>query len=214
MNIHENSTIDQDILDYCSNVTKFRRHIHANPETGPVQPKTTEYIKSLFSDLEDIAITENDPRAGIVVDIRCSTPGPTIAFRADMDAIEISEATAGSHFPNKLGFRSQKKNKMHACGHDIHTAILIGFGQIVHSYKDILKGQIRLLFQAGEEGHGGAQQMIKAGYLEGVQNVFALHCWPDFSVGQIGIKKGAVLASIDIFTVTLQGIGGHGAMPE
>lgn len=131
-----------------------------------------------------------------------------------MDAIEISETIAESHYPNKFGFHSKHEKKMHACGHDIHTATLIGFGQIIHNYRGNLRGQVRLLFQAGEEGHGGARQMIRSGYLKGVRNVFALHGWPELSTGQIGVRKGAILASIDIFSVTLKGIGGHGAMAE
>ncbi len=214
MNSVDISTIDQDILDSFADLVKIRRHIHSHPEVGPVQPNTVEYIKKQFDDMDNVSIIEGKPTAGIVVDILCKNSGPTIAFRADMDALDISETISENHFPNQKNFRSKNDNKMHACGHDLHTAILIGFGKIIHQHKNNLKGKIRLLFQPGEEGYGGGKQMVKAGYLDGVLNVFALHCWPDLSVGQIGFRKGPFFASIDYFTVNISGIGGHGAAPE
>jgi amidohydrolase len=206
--------IDKDILDYFQNIKTYRRHIHANPEVGPIQPETVKYIKEQFSSLEDIVITHGEEKAGVVIDIVCSKSGPTIAFRADMDALNVSESNSSEHLPNKENFCSQFENKMHACGHDMHTAILIGFGKIIYKYRQELKGKIRLLFQPGEEGYGGANQMVQAKYLDGVQKVFALHCWPNLEVGQIGFRKGAFFASVDHFLVKVNGIGGHGASPE
>jgi amidohydrolase len=206
--------IDKDILDYFQNIKTYRRHIHANPEVGPEQPNTVKYVKEQFSSLEDILITHGEEKAGIVIDIICSEDGPTIAFRADMDALNVSETKSTEHLPNKENFCSMFENKMHACGHDMHTAILIGFGKIIHKHRDNLKGKIRLLFQPGEEGYGGGKKMVEANYLEDVQNVFALHCWPNLEVGQIGFRKGAFFASVDHFLVKVNGIGGHGASPE
>ncbi|MCD6474868.1 MAG: amidohydrolase [Anaerolineaceae bacterium] len=214
MNSVDISAIDQDILDSFANLIKIRRHIHSHPEVGPVQPNTVEYIKEQFDGMDNVSIIEGKPTAGVVVDISCKNSGPTIAFRADMDALDISETISETHFPNQKNFRSKHDNKMHACGHDLHTAILIGFGEIIHQRRSSLKGKIRLLFQPGEEGYGGGNQMVKAGYLDDVLNVFALHCWPDLSVGQIGFRGGPFFASIDYFTVNVSGIGGHGAAPE
>lgn len=210
----DTSAIDKDILDSFPDLIKMRRHIHSHPEVGPEQPDTVEYIKTQFSGMDNITIIDGDPRAGLVVDIICNNSGPTIAFRADMDALELSETTHEGHFPNQKNFRSRHENKMHACGHDLHTAILAGFGKIIHKHRSSLKGKIRLLFQPGEEGHGGAKHMVEAGYLDGVHNIFALHCWPNLAVGQIGFRKGPFFASIAYFTVNLSGIGGHGAAPE
>lgn len=211
--------IDKDILDYFENIKTYRRHIHTHPEVGPEQPNTVKYVKKQFFDkndelLEDIVITQGEEKAGIVIDILCSKSGPTIAFRADMDALNVSETKADEHLPNKENFCSVFDNKMHACGHDMHTAILISFGKIIYKHRHNLKGKIRLLFQPGEEGYGGGKQMVNAGYLEEVQNVFALHCWPNLEVGQIGFRKGACFASVDHFIVKVSGTGGHGASPE
>ncbi len=206
--------IDQDILDYFDNIKKYRREIHSNPEVGPEQPNTVKYIKKQFEGFENIVITHGHEKAGLVIDIICKKEGPTIGFRADMDALNLSETKSENHLPNKENFRSVSENRMHACGHDLHTAILIGFGHIIYQYRDKLKGKIRLLFQPGEEGYGGGKQMVDAKYLDDVQNVFALHVWPNLEVGQIGFRKGAFFASVDHFNVKVSGIGGHGASPE
>ncbi len=206
--------IDKDIVDYFENIKMYRRHIHANPEVGPEQPDTVKYVKEQFLNLEDIVITHKKEKAGLVIDILCASNGPTIAFRADMDALNLSETKSPNHLANKEKFCSLFENKMHACGHDLHTAILISFGKIIYNYRNKLRGKIRLLFQPGEEGYAGAKQMVEAKYLKEVQNVFALHCWPNLEVGQIGLKKGAFFASVDHFLVKVSGIGGHGASPE
>lgn len=206
--------IEQDILDYFENIKNFRRHIHANPEVGPEQPKTVEYVKQQFTNLDDVSMIHGEEKAGLVIDIKCAQDGPMIGFRADMDALNLCESSCSSHLPQKENFRSNNENIMHACGHDMHTAILIGFGHIIHQQRANLKGTIRLLFQPGEEGYGGGKQMVEAGYLKGVQNVFALHVWPNLEVGQIGFRKGAFFASVDHFLVKVSGIGGHGASPE
>ncbi|HOO90131.1 MAG TPA: M20 family metallopeptidase [Syntrophales bacterium] len=214
MNTIDISAIDQDIRDYFEEMVHIRRHIHSYPEIGPEQPETITYIRNIFTGMADVTFIEGDPKAGLVVDIGCNAPGPTIAFRADMDALEVSETPSDDHVPNRMNFRSKYENRMHACGHDVHTAILAGFGKIIHGHRGNLKGKIRLLFQPGEEGHGGGKRMVEAGYLDDVLNVFALHCWPNLSVGQIGFRKGPIFAALDYFSVTIHGIGGHGAAPE
>ena len=214
MNQIDTSKIDQDILDNFEYLKKVRRYIHSHPEVGPEQPDTVKYVKEQFSQLNDIVITEGDAKAGVVIDIICKNSGPTVAFRADMDALNIEESSSKEHFPRANNFCSVYENKMHACGHDTHTAILLCFGKIIYNQRAKLKGKIRLLFQPGEEGFGGAAQMVKAGYLDGVQNVFALHSWPNLKVGQIGFRKGPFFASNDQFSVEISGIGGHAAAPE
>lgn len=208
------SKIDQDILDCFEYITNIRRHIHSYPEVGPIQGETVKYVKEQFEGLLDISIIEGNPKAGVVIDILCENHGPTIAFRADMDALDVMESTSKNHFPTLNNFCSKFDNKMHACGHDVHTAILIGFGKVIYEHRKKLKGKIRLLFQPGEEGYGGAKQMVEAGYLNDVQNVFALHTWPNLEVGQIGFRKGPFFASIDHFSVEVSGVGGHAAAPE
>ncbi len=214
MNSIDTNTIDEDILAVFDEVSKIRRHIHSHPEVGPVQPNTVSYVKEQFRELRDVIITEGDAKAGVVIDIECKSDGPTVAFRADMDALDVKESDSKEHFPTQHNFCSKIENKMHACGHDVHTSILIGFGKVIYKHRDKLRGKVRLLFQPGEEGHGGAKQMVNAGYLDEVQKVFALHCWPNLEVGQIGFRKNAFFASNDIFRVKISGIGGHGAAPE
>lgn len=208
------SKIDQDILVNFEYITKIRRHIHSHPEVGPIQVETVRYVKEQFAGFSDISIIEGNPKAGVVIDILCHNQGPTIAFRADMDALDVMESQSKNHFPNLNNFCSKFDNKMHACGHDVHTAILIGFGKVIYEHRKKLKGKIRLLFQPGEEGYGGAKQMVNAGYLDDVQNVFALHTWPNLEVGQIAFRKGPFFASIDHFSVEISGTGGHAAAPE
>ncbi len=206
--------IDQDIQDYFETIKTFRRHVHANPEVGPENPKTVQYVKSQFENLKDITIVHGAENAGVMIEITCSEQGPTIGFRGDMDALNLCESSCETHLPQKENFRSHDENKMHACGHDMHTAILIGFGHIIHAKRHNLKGKVRLLFQPGEEGYGGAKKMVDASYLQGVQNVFALHVWPNLEVGQIGFRRGPFFASVDHFLVKVNGTGGHGASPE
>ena len=206
--------IDNDIKAYFERIKNFRRHIHANPEVGAETPLTVQYAKEQFEGLEDVTITHGLEKAGVMIEIECGGKGPTIGFRGDMDALNLCESDCDSHLPAKEKFRSKHENKMHACGHDMHTAILIGFGHIIHAQRKNLKGKIRLLFQPGEEGYGGGKQMVDAGYLDDVQNVFALHVWPNLEVGQIGVRKGAYFASVNHFIVKVSGIGGHGASPE
>lgn len=206
--------IDQDILDFYDNIKTYRRYIHANPEVGPENPQTVKYVKAQFEKLKDVTIIHKAEKAGVSIEITCNGDGPIIGFRGDMDALNLCESNCETHLPQKENFRSCNENIMHACGHDMHTAILISFGLLIHKQRHKLKGKIRLLFQPGEEGYGGGKQMVDAGYLKDVQNVFALHVWPNLEVGQIGLRKGAFFASVNHFIVKVSGIGGHGASPE
>lgn len=208
------NNIDQDIQNYFETIKTFRRHIHANPEVGPENPQTVAFVKEQFNDLNDVTLHQLDEKSGLMIEIDTGKSGDTIAFRADMDALNLCESNEPCHTPFKDSFRSNDENKMHACGHDMHTAILMGFGHIIHAKRKELQGKIRLLFQPGEEGYGGAKKMVEAGHLKGVKQVFALHVWPNLEVGQIGFRKGAFFASVDHFIVRVKGIGGHGASPE
>jgi len=204
--------LDPDIDALQEDLIRIRRHIHANPESGADQPKTVRFLVEELDDL-DVSLKYGNHDTGLVVEI-VNGEGPTIAFRADMDALELHETDDPDHLPNKLGFRSRNEGRMHACGHDVHTAILIGLGKVLHKHRDKIRGKIRLLFQPGEEGYNGARRMIDEGHLKGVDHVFALHCFPHLSVGELAYRKGAMFASIDTFQVTITGIGGHGSAPE
>ncbi|NNF98806.1 MAG: amidohydrolase [Desulfobacteraceae bacterium] len=190
-----------------------RRHIHAYPEAGADQPLTVAYLVQQFEGM-DVQLTYGGDHVGLVVDIVGHQPGPTLGFRADTDALELSETKDPLHTPNRLGFRSTIENYMHACGHDAHTAILMGLGRLAHANRDRLKGRIRLLFQPGEEGYYGAIRMVKKGYLEEVDQVFALHCHPALHTGRIGYRSGSIMAAVDVFMGKITGVGGHGASPH
>lgn len=189
----------------------IRRHIHKYPEVGPEQPATVRFIA------EHLCTYGLEPElkgGGCVCDIVGTQPGLIKGFRADMDALELTESNKPDYPPARDGYRSVHPGKMHACGHDFHCAILLGLARSLTENRDRLPGTVRLLFQPGEEGHGGAKRMIAAGALEGLQRVYALHVWPRLPVGRIAYRPGVFFAAISKLAVTVTGKGGHGAMPH
>ena len=195
-------SIHQDIITW-------RRELHKIPEIGFELEQTSRYIMDC---LDQIGIAYRSAAGtGIVALIEGGNPGPTLALRADMDALPITEETG-------LPFASSNGN-MHACGHDAHMAMLLGTAKIIYDLRNQLSGNIKLLFQPGEEGHGGAEQMIADGCMEDplVDAVTGLHVgqiFPDVKTGQIGICEGPILAAATAFTVTVKGKGTHGALPH
>jgi amidohydrolase len=188
-----------------------RRHIHAHPESGPEQPGTAAFIADK---LRELGLKPDTSKVGCVCDVQGAKPGPTRGFRADMDALDLVESTSPEHLPAREGFRSKIEGKMHACGHDFHCAILLGLAKLLAERRAELEGTVRLLFQPGEEGFGGAKRMVEAGYLRGLERVYALHVWPKLPKGSIGFRAGVFFASISKLFVTVTGKGGHGAMPH
>ena len=194
-------------------LVEVRRHIHAHPEIGADQPATVAYLARQL-EAEGAQLRYGDNHVGLVVDIEGARSGPTLAFRADTDALELTESEDPAHNPKRLGFRSTVPEFMHGCGHDAHSAILAGLGRLACARRDKLRGRLRLLFQPGEEGFHGAARMIAKGYLKGVDNVFALHCHSGLNTGQIGYRPGSLMAAVDAFTIKILGTGGHGASPH
>ncbi len=144
---------------------------------------------------------------GVFADIGGHSPGPTIAIRADIDALPIAEQT-------NLPYASRIPGKMHACGHDFHTAAALGAAYLLKAEEAELKGKIRLLFQPAEEYGSGAEKVIRDGQLDDVDAIIGLHNKPDLPVGTVGIKSGPLMAAVDRFTVTLKGKGAHAALPH
>ncbi|NPA10847.1 MAG: amidohydrolase [Epsilonproteobacteria bacterium] len=185
----------------------IRRHIHEYPDLSGEEYPTRDFVLSKLEKRVDKIKTFND-FAGAVVDIVVDENLPTVAFRADMDALPIKEE-------NEVPYRSKKDGIMHACGHDAHTAILCGFLMAASENRDELKVNIRGIFQHKEEVmEGGSEDLIKKGALEGVEAIFATHVYPYLNLGEIGYKYGEMMASADMFKMEIFGKSAHGARPH
>lgn len=188
----------------------WRRDLHQIPEVGLELPKTSAYVAEKLSEM-GIEYQENIGVSGIIGLIKGKEDGKTVAIRADMDGLAIVEETG-------LPFASTNGN-MHACGHDAHTAMLLGTAKILNKNKDKLKGNIKLIFQAGEEGPGGAKPMIDDGAMENpkVDAVLGLHIgtiFKEVGTGEVGVAYGNLMACLDKFEIKVIGKGCHGAMPD
>jgi amidohydrolase len=195
---------------YKDEVIQTRRHLHANPELSFQEFKTAAFVKER---LIEIGITQIESKAdtGWAALIEGKNPQKhVLALRADMDALPIIEA-------NDVSYKSQNPGVMHACGHDAHTASLLGAAKILHTLKDEFEGTIKLIFQPGEEvAPGGASLMIRDKVLENPRpaGIIGQHVMPLIPVGKVGFRPGIYMASADELYITVKGKGGHGAMPE
>lgn len=186
---------------------EVRRDIHAHPEIGFDVERTAGVVAAELDRL-GIVYQTGIGRTGIVADIEGGAPGPRLLIRADMDALPIHEMTG-------LPFASTVAGKMHACGHDIHTATLIGVGAVLKDLAPRLRGSVRLVFQPAEETQeSGAAAMIADGALDGVDMALAFHNAPAMAVGRFGYVRGASTASADSFDITVRGRSGHAARPH
>ena len=191
-------------------VVSIRRHLHKYPELSFKEHKTSAYIKSVLSSW-NIPFTEDIADTGIVVLLKGNNPSSkTISLRADFDALPIIE-------DNEVDYCSVNNGVMHACGHDAHTASLLGAINILNTLNKEWEGSIKFIFQPAEEMlPGGAQQMIKEGVLENpkVEKMLGQHVFPDLEVGKVGFRPGKYMASTDELHITIKGKGGHAALPE
>ncbi len=186
-----------------------RRYIHANPELSYQEVNTAAYIKAQLTEL-GISF-ESKATTGVLGIIKGKNPDSrVVALRADMDALPILEE-------NEVSYKSTNTGVMHACGHDVHTAILLGAAKILNQLKDEWEGTVKLIFQPGEERNpGGASYMIKDGVLDNPRpkGIIGLHVHPGLNVGQLSFRKGRVMASADEIYMTIRGKGGHAAAPH
>lgn len=187
-------------------LTGIRRHLHRHPELSNEEYETTQYISSLL-EKAGIRILDYGLATGVIAEIGSGQPGPVIALRADIDALPIQEETGAD-------YASEIPGKMHACGHDFHTAALLGAAYQLKRQEDRLPGAVRLLFQPAEEKAQGAQRIIGSGALQEVRAVIGLHNKPDLPVGTIGITGGPLMAAADGFVVEIRGGSSHAAVPE
>lgn len=195
---------------YLLEIIKIRREFHQYPEIAFEEVETAERIKS-FLNSHRIKYTEKVAKTGIVGVIEGRNPQKkVIALRADMDALPINEK-------NNIPYKSLNLGKMHACGHDVHMASLLGTLAILNQLKDKFQGTVKFIFQPSEEQYpGGASVMIAEGVLENPspESIFGQHVYPELKVGQVGFRSGKYMASTDEIFLTVKGKGGHGALPH
>ncbi|MDI3341673.1 MAG: amidohydrolase [Sphaerobacter sp.] len=210
-----------------------RRYLHMNPELSLQETNTARLVaghlrelgiehrtgvggdgRSLFMSREALAAAGIEPGSttggtGVVGLIRGRRPGKTVLLRADMDALPIDEQ-------NDVPYRSTRAGVMHACGHDVHTTILLGVAEVLHGLRNQFDGTVKLMFQPAEEGPGGAAAMIQDGVLDNppVDAAIALHVAVDYRAGQIGVSPGATTAAADTVKIVVKGVGGHAARPH
>ncbi len=186
----------------------IRRHLHANPELGFQEHKTAQFIREMLEmhGLDDVVSVAD---TGLYVDIRGALPGPTVGFRADIDALEAEDHKA-------VSYRSTQPDVAHLCGHDAHTAVAVGVAILLMSLREHLHGTARVFFQPNEEGiPSGAPRMIEGGVMTDMKAVFAVHVDPTLQVGQYGLIAGAATAAADRFRVIVRSpSSGHSARPH
>ena len=200
--------IDEKVKEISSKIISLRRKIHENPELGLDVFNTAALIAK---SLREIGIPYKDGvgKTGIVAVIEAHMPGPCILLRADMDALPLTEITG-------LEYASKIDGKMHACGHDLHAAALVGVAEVLWSLRDRIKGTYKLMFQPGEETLNGAEAMIEDGLLDDPvpQMAFGFHNWPPLDTGSVAYHSIVSFAGSQAFTVSLTGLSGHAAHPH
>ena len=196
------------IAGYADEMKAWRRHLHQHPELTFACHETAAFVVARLSEMGITDVHEGIATSGVIAIIEGQGAGPCVGLRADMDALPIHEATGAAH-------ASTIEGKMHACGHDGHTTMLLGAAKYLAETRNF-KGKVALIFQPAEEGGGGAGVMVEEGVLDrfGIDEVYALHSAPGTPVGHFYTTPGAIMAAVDTFSITVTGVGGHGAMPQ
>ena len=202
MEIH----IKPEIKALKESIISTRRDIHQHPELAFNEHRTAKLVAERLKSL-GIDVQTGIGKTGVVGILKGNGSGKTIALRADMDALPMQETS-------DIPYKSQNDGVMHACGHDGHTAMLLGAAEALSQKTDKLNGTVKFIFQPAEEGQGGARYMIEDGALNGVDEVYGIHLWNYQEYGTVGVKPGPILAAADLFEITVHGKGGHGAAPQ
>src|SRR5579864_1081768 len=196
------------IADFHADLSQWRHEIHAHPETAFEEKRTAEFVARRLQEF-GIEVHRGLAGTGVVGTLKGSRPGSrAIALRADMDALHIHER-------NRHDYVSQNPGKMHACGHDGYTAMLLGAARYLAETRNFA-GTVHFVFQPAEENEAGARVMLEQGLFRQfpVEAVYGMHNWPGLAAGTFAVRPGPLLAAADIFEITVQGKGAHGAMPH
>jgi len=195
------------IAGYHEEMTAWRRDIHAHPETAFEEHRTSELVARKLAEF-GLAVTRGLAGTGVVGTLKAGSGGRAIGLRADMDALHVHEKNGFAH-------RSQHAGRMHACGHDGHTTMLLGAAKYLAETRNF-DGTVHFIFQPAEESEGGGRVMVEQGLFDKfpVEAVYGMHNWPGMPVGQFGVMKGPMMASFDIFEIIVTGVGCHAAMPQ
>ena len=196
------------IAAFAEDMTAWRRHLHQNPELGQQCHETAAFVVGRLREFGVDEIHEGVAVSGVIAVINGQGDGPTIGLRADMDALPISETTGAD-------WASVNEGKMHACGHDGHTAMLLGAARYLSETRNF-RGRVALIFQPAEEVGGGAELMVEEGVLDrfDIREVYALHSAPGTALGQFYTTPGPLMAAVDTFHIDIKGVGGHAAYPH
>src|SRR5215468_11909020 len=203
------SEILRDARAVLDDTIQLRRRIHRQPEVGLSVPRTQAAVLEALAGL-GLDVRTGDRTTSVVARLTGARPGPTILLRADMDALPMQEETG-------LPFASEVKGAMHACGHDAHTAMLVGAARLLAGRRDTLAGSVLFMFQPGEEGYHGARIMIEEGLLDGAAaptGAFALHVTHRMPAGHLSARSGPAMASGDTLNIVVRGKGGHASAPH
>lgn len=190
-------------------VREWRRTLHQNPELGFQEQFTGDFVAEILTNL-GIEVRRGLAQTGVIGLLRTGKSGPVVALRADMDALPIQEETG-------FEYASGSADCMHACGHDVHTAIVLGVARVLKEVQDCLVGDVVFIFQPAEECHpGGAKGIVDSGLFQelNIRGVFGLHTEPYHPVGTIAVRSGPMMAAADMFDLVIRGQGGHGAAPH
>lgn len=212
MNLELKEFLSTKVSAIYEKIKGYREHLHQNPELSYKEFNTMEYVAAKLKEI-GIPYEKGVAGTGIIGIIRSSKHSENqacIGLRADLDALPIQEQ-------NTASYKSKVDGVMHACGHDVHTSILLGAAEILFELREDLEHPVKLIFQPGEEKNpGGASLLIEAGVLENpkVKEMYALHVFPELEVGKLAIRPGLNMASCDELHLEIIGVGGHGAMPE
>lgn len=203
------TTLHREVDEILPGVIADRRYLHQHPELGLQEHETASFIVERLQALGAEEIKPSVGRTGVTALLHGSRPGKTVALRADMDALPIVEE-------NDVEYKSQNNGVMHACGHDSHVAMLLGTARMLQQMRDRFAGTVKLIFQPGEEGLGGAMEMINDGALENPapDAIFGIHIWQGLDTGIVAARAGTAMVAADGFIIRIHGLGGHGAQPQ